>query len=203
MLLREVNHRSKNLLGVVLSIARQTAKGDIDDYVRRFSDRLQSLAAIQDLLIKSDWQGTDPESLVLAQLGHFSDLIGSRIHIKGEPVFLSPAAAQTLGMALHELATNASKHGALSDGRGQVEIAWQHGAVSAEGSRFTIDWRESNGPPVVAPARRGFGSTVTEAMVKMGLSGDVTVEFPASGFNWRLDCPLEKVLGDDQIIGRR
>ena len=198
LLLSEVNHRAKNMLGLVLSVARQTAGGDNQEFVQRFTEHVHSLAAGQDLLVKSKWNGVLLDELVRAQLGFFKDLIDVRIKLRGEDVRLSPAAAQTIGMALHELATNASKHGALSVGTGQVDIAWELGNVS-ERRRFRLTWTETNGPPVVPPTRRGFGSTVTGTMVKMSLGGEVTTEFAPSGFTWRVDCPAEAVVDGPQL----
>lgn len=201
LLLSEVNHRSKNLLGVVLSVARQTAGGNHEEYMQRFAERIQSLAAGQDLLVKSQWKGVPLDDLVTAQLGHFKDLIGDRIVLAGPAVLLSATTAQTIGMALHELATNASKYGALSTDQGRVDIAWQSVAGSGSARRFVMTWTESGGPPVSAPQRRGFGSTVTEKIVRMSLDCDVTANFAPAGFSWRLDCPWENVIDQQPFAG--
>ena len=193
-LMREVNHRSKNLLGLVLSVARQTSGAANKDFVTHFTNRVQALSKSQDLLVEHDWQGVDLEELVRAQLSHFDGLIGTRIVITGQQLRLSPAAAQSIGMALHELATNASKYGALSDDKGLVEIAWQLSHPSGQQSSFNMRWTEVGGPPVVAPTQRGFGSTVTVKMVKLSLQGEVTEDFAPSGFIWQLDCPLHNVV---------
>lgn len=201
LLLSEVNHRSKNLLGVVLSVARQTAGGNHEEYMQRFAERIQSLAAGQDLLVKSQWKGVPLDDLVTAQLGHFKDLIGDRIVLAGPAVLLSATTAQTIGMALHELATNASKYGALSTDQGRVDIAWQSVAGSGSARRFVMTWTESGGPPVRAPQRRGFGSTVTGKIVRMSLDCDVTANFAPAGFSWRLDCPWENVIDQQPFAG--
>jgi PAS domain S-box-containing protein len=192
LLMREVNHRAKNMLGVVQAIARHTATLHPEDFVQRFSERLQALAMSQDLLIKNEWQGTDLTELVRAQLAHFKDLIDTRVLLAGPSVRLSPAATQTIGMALHELATNAGKYGALSNTYGQVEISWK---VYEPGEpRLAMSWIESGGPPVFTPLRRGFGSTVVESMAQMGLSADVQLVYATSGLQWRLDCPGESAI---------
>jgi len=105
-------------------------------------------------------------------------------------------------MVLHELATNASKHGALSNQVGRVAIGWQVGNGEIDG-RFTIDWIESGGPNVVAGTRRGFGSTVIKSMAELSLGGEVELDFAPSGVIWRLACPLTKVLDKGGILGGR
>lgn len=190
MLMREVNHRSKNMLGLVQAIARQTAASDPKDFVARFSSRIQALAANQDLLVRNEWQGIQIDDLVRAQLAHFADLIGTRIAMEGRSVRLSPAAAQGIGMALHELATNAGKYGALSNETGRVDISW-----SLAAGQFSISWRERNGPRVNAPRQTGFGSTVLGIMARMSVGGAAELDYAPTGVAWRLECPAENVLG--------
>ena len=192
LLMREVNHRSKNMLGVVQSIARQTAGKNHKDFVERFSERLRALGASQDLLISTDWRGAELADLIKAQLAHFGDLIGHRIMVEGPPVRLNAAAAQTIGMALHELATNASKYGALSNAAGTIDIAWQMGGTSGP-PRFTLSWKEQGGPPVMAPIYRGFGMTVIGPMANLALGATVKLDFPQDGLRWQIDCPAQKV----------
>ena len=194
LLMREVNHRAKNMLGVVQAIARHTVTSHPEDFVHSFSERLQALAMSQDLLIKNEWQGTDLTELVRAQLAHFKDLFDTRVVLAGPPVRLSPAATQTIGMALHELATNAGKYGALSNTDGHVEINWRVYEPERGKQRFSMNWIESGGPPVFAPARRGFGSTVVDFMARMGLSADVQLDYASSGLHWCLDCPGENAI---------
>lgn len=155
MLMREVNHRSKNLLAVVQSIAHQMARGtDPETFALRFAERLGGLAASQDLLVRSQWKGVKLTDLVTSQLAHYQHLIGGRIRISGLPVRISASAAQNLGMALHELATNAAKYGALSGDAGDVSIDW---GVTPAGDTFTITWTESGGPPVDRARSQGAG----------------------------------------------
>lgn len=193
LLLSEVNHRSKNMLSVVAAIARQTKAPSQEEFVKRFSDRIQALATSHDLLAESQWQSIAVSDLVRAQLAHFQDLIGCRIRLDGPPLNLSVAGAQCIGMVVHELATNAAKHGALSNEVGSVEIAWQVNNQALE-NRFTISWTERGGPHVVAPTSRGYGSTVIKSMAELNLDGEVQLHFASSGLNWRLACPATKIL---------
>ena len=192
LLMREVAHRSKNILSLVQSIARLTAKYAHGDFAIRFSERIQALAASQDVIVTGNWHEVSLHDLVRSQLLHFKDLIGSRIVLEGDAITISPAAAQTIGMALFELATNASKYGALSDGNGRIVIAWRLTQTDA-GERFEINWIERGGPPVVAPQRRGFGSTVIETMAKGGLAASVHLDYPPAGLEWHLTCPADGV----------
>jgi PAS domain S-box-containing protein len=192
LLMSEVNHRAKNMLALVQAIARQTAATDPQDFVERFGERVRALAAGQDLLVKAEWKGADLHELIRSQLAHFSDLIGVRIELKGPPLFISASAAQTIGMALHELATNAGKYGALSNAAGRVEVAW---GVERDGARrFGISWRETGGPQVTKPCQTGFGSTVIDRMARMSLDADVDLDFAPDGLVWRLQCASGKVL---------
>jgi PAS domain S-box-containing protein len=191
MLLREVNHRSKNLLSVVSAIARQTKAPTQEEFTARFADRIQALATSHDLLAKSEWQKVSVADLIHAQLAHFDDLMGRRIIPNGPSLMLSVSGAQCLGMVVHELATNAAKHGALSNQQGVVEITWE--CMERDG-KFTIRWTERGGPSVTPPSHRGYGSTVIKGMAELNLDGEVLLDFAPSGFGWNLSCPAGKVL---------
>jgi PAS domain S-box-containing protein len=188
LLMREVSHRAKNMLNLVQVIARQTAAREPEDFIGRFTERIQALAANQDLLVRNKWQGVDTEDLVRAQLAPFADLAGSRIAVHGPRLRLNAAAAQAVGLALHELATNAGKYGALSTDAGRVDVSWLGGDI------FTMSWTERDGPPVRPPERRGFGSTVIDTMAKRTVSGEVELDYAASGLEWRLTCPAANAL---------
>ncbi len=197
LLLREVNHRSKNMLAVVQAIARQTVASSSEDFLPRFSERIHSLAAAQDLLIKNEWKGAEVGELVRSQLSHFSDWAGKRITLDGPALFLTAAASQTIGMALHELATNAGKYGALSNGEGRVTIEWRLDRSEQAEDTFSIAWTESGGPAVEAPKRQGFGSTVVGKLAEMKLAAKVDLSFSRAGLRWRLECPAAEILQRD------
>ena len=187
--MREINHRAKNMLSVVHTIARQTATKNPEDFIERFSERIQALSANQDLLARNAWNGVEIEALVCAQLALFADLIGSRIAVHGPKLRVNAASAQAIGLALHELATNAGKYGALSTDRGRVNVCW-----GIEGNAFTMSWVEGDGPSVSAPQRRGFGTMVMEAMAEHSVDGRVNLDYAPSGLTWRLICPAANAL---------
>jgi PAS domain S-box-containing protein len=189
LLMHEVSHRSRNMLAVVHSIARQTAASNMEEFIERFAERIQALSANQDVLIKNDWRGADVEELVRAQLAPFGDLMGMRIQIHGPHLRVTPSAAQSIGLAIHELATNASKYGSLSGDLGSVVISWQ-----LNGDEFTISWVECGGPCVKPPTRKGFGNTVTCAIAEASVEGHVELDYRRTGLIWRLKCPANKAL---------
>jgi two-component sensor histidine kinase len=189
LLIREISHRAQNMLSLVQAIARQTMAREPEDFMERFTERIQALAANHDLLVRNDWQGVDVEDLIRAQLAHFAVLVGSRITVRGSPVRLNAAAAQAIGLALHELATNAGKYGALSTDEGCVDVGWR-----LDGDVFAMNWTERKGPPVSQPKRRGYGSTVITAMVQQTVNGEISHEYIASGVVWALTSPAANTL---------
>jgi PAS domain S-box-containing protein len=194
LLMREVNHRSKNLLAVVHAIAQQTStKSDPRNFVPRFAERLQALAASHDLLVHNSWQGVDVSDLIRSQLAHFGDLIGRRIILDGPPLRINPAAAQSLGMALHELTTNAGKYGSLSTNEGKVIITWQQDRATVS-KLFHMSWREVGGPPVMAPKSKGFGTRVIKDAAERAVQGSVGLSYVPSGFVWTLTVPEDNIL---------
>jgi PAS domain S-box-containing protein len=188
-LMRESNHRAKNMLSLVQAIARQTAAGQPDDFIERFNERIRALAASQDLLVRNAWHGVDVDELVRAQLAHSAHLVGSRIAVDGPKLCLNAAGAQAVGPALYELATNAGKYGALSVATGRVDVRWR-----LEGDIFIMSWTERSGPPVSPPERHGFGSTVVGSMVERSVGRKVELNYAPSGLVWRLTCPAANAL---------
>jgi two-component sensor histidine kinase len=189
-LMRELAHRSKNLLAIVQAIARQSARyaSHFNEFQSAFSARIGALAHSIDLLASRQWVGTDPASLVHSQLAPFSEVEGSRIKTEGPRIILKPDAAEALGLALHELATNALKYGSLSVPQGFVTVKWQQ-----DSAHFSMVWSEHNGPPVVAPSSKGFGRVVIEQMVARSLSASVSLEFAREGVRWAIEMPTSIV----------
>jgi two-component sensor histidine kinase len=139
-------------------------------------------------MLVRDERGTDVEDLVRAQLAHF-DLVSSRITLDGPTLKLNAAAAQAIGLAIHELSTNAGKYGSLSTDAGRVDVHWQ-----VDGDLFKMSGLERNGPPVRGPDGRGFGSAVIEAMAKRAVNGEVQLEYDPAGVEWHLTCPAANAL---------
>jgi PAS domain S-box-containing protein len=198
LLLHEVNHRSNNLLTLVQAVARQTLAVNLQDFLDRFEKRIEALSASHDLLVKNAWQGVDLNELVRSQLAHFEDLIGPRIKLDGPLLFVSAPAAQAIGMALHELATNAGKYGALANRTGQVKIKWSLDHAEAGKETFVISWREEGGSAVAKPNRSGFGSTVIGSLAEASLNAKVDLDFAVSGLTWQLRCEGVEILQADQ-----
>jgi two-component sensor histidine kinase len=196
--MREISHRSKNLLAVVQSISRQTQRGssDLKSFGQRFDDRLQSLARSHDLLVERNWGGILIRDLVSAQLASFRDVNDKSISLEGPPILLNPAASQHLGLAIHELATNASKYGALSVPQGRVQISWEDHRVSEGASTFRMVWQELGGPAVSKSLRKGFGRFVIEEAVARGLGGQAVIDWNEGGLKWSLEAPSSCLGGE-------
>jgi PAS domain S-box-containing protein len=195
LLMRELTHRSKNLLAVIQAMARQAARhaGSIDGFLDQFGARLQALARSHDLLVQEEWHGVALVELVRSQLAPYLDRSGSQIRMEGPPVMLRPEAAQSLGLALHELALNTVKYGALSTPAGRISITWTW-QPGGERPEVEIQWVEIGGPPVEAPARRGFGSLVVERNLARALDAAVDLRFDAEGVTCRINIPVTQLL---------
>ena len=189
-LMRELAHRSKNLLAVVEAIARQTASGSasVVDYVGRLSARIRGLSHTHDLIADEDWKGARLDDLAARQLAPFIDQDPHRINYSGPPVVLNPVAAQNIGLAFHELGTNALKYGALSNPHGQVHLSWQ---ITTD--QLVITWREEGGPPSTALTRKGFGYAVLARLAPDALQGQSSLAFEPNGFSLQMRLPLGSV----------
>ncbi|MFM5918389.1 MAG: sensor histidine kinase [Novosphingobium sp.] len=191
LLLMEVNHRSKNLLSVVQSLARRTAASG-EDFIPRLEQRIAALAANQDVLVQRDWSPVPLRALIDAQLSVIEQAAG-QTEIIGPEVVIQAKTAEALSMAIHELAHNAEKYGAYSVPQGQVAVGWR---VEGDGdaAEFVLEWGESGGPEVSQPSRSGFGSRIIRDVPKARLSGEVEMDFPPTGFRFTLRCPAANVL---------
>jgi len=194
LLLDELNHRVKNTLATVQSLATQTLRSAAspEDFRRTFEARIVALSRTHDLLTRRSWQGADLADVVMQQLGPYA-LHPPRLDMRGEAVALTPRAALTLSMVVHELATNAAKYGALSTPEGRLQVHWTVERRDADAGqaadRVTLTWQERGGPPVVAPERRGFGSRLIERSTSE-LDGEGQLEFDPAGLRYWITIPL-------------
>jgi len=187
-LLRDLTHRVKNQYAIVTAMMRQTDGEDIDEYKEKMIKRIQGLARSQDLLIDKNWKTPGIKDVIMAHLKPFGSC--SRFDIKCETdIYVNAAAVQYIGMALHELATNAVKYGALSAPDGKVELCWK-----TEGDAFVFEWKERDGPPVNSiNLSGGFGSIAINTYCPTALNGNSELRFDRDGVRWRLDVPLTSV----------
>jgi two-component sensor histidine kinase len=194
MLLREVSHRSKNLLAIIQSIANQTGRysGTVSDFLQRFRGRLQSLAASQDLVTSSNWRGADLHELIAGQVIRFCPDPVRNLRLEGGNPYLNPNAALHVGLALHELAVNAVSHGALSRPDGMVTIAARPLADEGDGEAMELIWRETLAPSQAATSPNGrFGSLALERVVPASLNGTATLTIGSGELVYRLVMPPE------------
>jgi PAS domain S-box-containing protein len=189
-LLQELSHRSKNLLSIVQAIADQTLRHctGLKEFQNRYDGRLRGLAASNTLLASGDWRGSSLGALVELQLAPFVDLPSPQIEIGGPNVDLTAEAAQAIGLALHELATNAVKYGALSSPQGQLSVSWAVDQPPGAGG-LKLDWRERGGPLVIHPKDKGFGHVVIKNMIEQAVRGSVELDFAEEGLHWSLQAP--------------
>ena len=206
VLMREMQHRTNNLLSVVQAMARQTARSsrNFSEFGAQFEKRIKGLAHSSNLLVKQNWQGVRLDELVHGQLAPFIESDQARLEMDGPSVILAPDVVQTLGLALHELATNASKYGALSVPEGKILLHWEFNGGSTEPECFRLTWREQGGPTVKPTKRRGFGRFVIEQMVTRALYAKVAIDLAPEGIRWTLDMPASHARGadDDRIAGK-
>jgi PAS domain S-box-containing protein len=197
-LMRELSHRTKNVMAVVQAISWQTARKslDLDEFEQRFTQRLDALARSQDLLVKWDWKGVAIEDLLHAQLEPFLDSADERLAAHGPSLLLRPNAAQDLGLALHELATNASKYGALSGPAGRLRVSWTIDNGTAGEPRFCMTWRETGGPAVSPPVYKGFGSTIITGALSRTFKGEAKVEYRPEGLSWCFAAPAGNFIAE-------
>ncbi|HXS73412.1 MAG TPA: HWE histidine kinase domain-containing protein [Rhodanobacteraceae bacterium] len=195
LLLDELNHRVKNTLAIVQSIAMQTLRGAAStaEACEALESRLVSLAKAHDILTAGKWRGGDLCELVAGALEAYSDgAHPRRFHVQGPPVHLRPKALLALSMGLQELATNAVKYGALSNSRGQIEIHWE-----VAPPHFRFHWIESGGPPVEPPRRRGFGSRLLEEGLAQDIAGAVHLQFAREGLRCIIEAPVAEITGSE------
>jgi two-component sensor histidine kinase len=187
LLIIELNHRVKNTLATVQAIAFQTLKGDtrLTEARTQFEARLLALSQAHNLLTERSWEGAPLHRVIMDAMEHLA-ADQDRFTISGDPIWLAPRATLAFSLAFHELATNAIKYGALSVERGFISISWSVGSDNM----LRLEWKESGGPPVIKPKRRGFGSRLIEKGLGPDLHGKAELHFEADG----LGCTIEALL---------
>ena len=188
LLAHEIQHRTKNLFAVVLAVVSRSFAGKhtVKDAEAAVMNRLRSLGQTHVMLIEKEWQGADLADIVRSEMGPFT----GRVQVEGPPLTLGARAAQNFALALHELATNAAKYGALSNATGRIHIGWSK--VALDGSeRFIFRWREQGGPPVSPPTEKGFGSAVLEQVMAELFDVPPRIDFAIEGFCYELNGSLD------------
>ncbi len=186
LLAREVDHRARNALAVIQSIIRLTRAMTVDDYVQAIEGRIKALARAHTLLSDSRWHGADLATLVGEELAPYR--AGDKIKCNGPDISLQPATAQGLALALHELTTNAAKHGALSSPAGRIDLEWQ-----LQGDALTLHWRENGGPSIAQPSARSFGLKVIVASIEQQLGGTVSFDWDPKGLRCTFAIPRSEL----------
>ncbi|WP_374468330.1 sensor histidine kinase [Phenylobacterium sp.] len=197
LVINELNHRVKNTLAMMQALAAQSFRNadDLAQAQANFTGRVMALSRANDLLTSERWAGASLEEVVRQSLAIYCEGASDRLEVSGAPVQLSSKTALSLCMALHELATNAVKYGAWSSPQGRVVVRWEVDGPK-EARRLRLTWREQGGPPVVPPARRGFGSRLIERGLAAELGGRVELVFEPQGLVCRVDAPLIPDDGD-------
>ena len=189
-LLRELAHRLKNQLSLIQAIAGQTVRNatSLEEFEQKFAARIQGLSAATGVLVAENWTGAPLDDLVRKQLELFT-VNELRLNSSGPTIVLSADAAESIGLALHELGTNCVKHGAWSTPEGIVSVTWTLERDADTPPALRLSWQESGGPAVSPPKHKGFGHVVIERMVAQKLGGAVELAFDAQGFSWVLQVP--------------
>jgi two-component system CheB/CheR fusion protein len=193
LLLAELQHRVRNTLGVVRSIARRSAETstNVEEYAAHLDGRLNAFARTQSMVTRDPEGGVDLEYLVVEELLGYRSLEGDHLHVSGPPVRFQPKAAETFALAMHELATNAIKYGALSEPKGRLDVSWRVDDA-ADPTQLIFEWRERGGPRVMPPQRKGFGSELLERTLAFDLKGKTNLSFNGSGLHCTIVIPLNR-----------
>ena len=199
LLVRELDHRVKNVLASVATVAQRTREGSgsIDEYLQVFDGRIQSMANAHALLSRSHWQGVGLAELVRSELA--PSVRGDGASVEGPDVLLSAEATQPMAIVLHELVTNASKYGALSTPHGHVTVRWAWQSDGDTEKRLLLEWIETGGPPVVAPSQTGYGTRAIRNLVPYELGGIVEFAFDATGVRCKIELPSNLRIGTESV----
>jgi PAS domain S-box-containing protein len=193
LLAREVDHRAKNMLAVVLSILRLTRAGTTPEFISTVEGRIQALAATHTLLSATRWEGANLRQIVDEELAPYRAGYSDRAVAYGPPAMLLPSTAQAMALALHELATNAAKYGALSTEAGRLRLHWWIGKEALE-----LEWTETGGPTTAPPTSQGFGLTIVRSSIEAQFRGSVTYDWRPEGLRCRLAIPHAQIVAPEE-----
>jgi PAS domain S-box-containing protein len=191
LLSRELDHRAKNLLAVVQSVVSLTRAGTLPEFKAAIEGRIQALGRAHSMLAASRWEGADLERVLVEELAPYCGNLEGAVTLTGPPLLLKPAAAQSLALVIHELATNAAKYGALSVAAGELEVQWD----VAEGALLVLRWEERGGPPVTPRtqgSRRGFGSRLIHGSIERQLGGKLGLDWAPGGLVATMQIRLDR-----------
>lgn len=191
MLIAELNHRVRNILNLIRGLVTQSKEGakTIDEFAEIVGSRIHALARAHDQVTRVDWSPSSLYDLIRTETAAYASHSLDRVVIEGPDALIAPGAFTTLALVIHEMVTNSCKYGALSDSRGVIQIVLGRG----DDSSLEIDWREEGGPPVKAPTRRGFGSTIIERTIPHELSGSASVIYPEEGLHALFIVPVDHI----------
>jgi two-component sensor histidine kinase len=194
LLINELNHRVKNTLATVQTMARLTARSapDYEAYKESLEARILALSKTHNLLTEAAWETVSLRDVLRAELAPYDDGSGRRVVLEGPPVPLAPRVAVALGMAAHELTTNAAKHGSLSVPEGTVRVLWEV-TTNGDGTHLHLTWKETGGPTVRQPSRTGFGSRLLQQGIARDLAGETHLDFAVEGLGCRMLVSLNEV----------
>ena len=198
LLIAELNHRVRNILGLIRGLVAQSRNStdDVDAFATILGDRVHALARAHDQITAKNWGPGSLANLIATEAAAFLGGGAARVIATGPDLLLQPQAFSTTVLVIHELMTNAAKHGALANDAGRVAIDWRLGA---EG-QLKLEWRESGGSPVAAPTRRGFGSAIIERSIPHELGGEVAMDFAVAGLHARFTLPARHVERNDTVL---
>ena len=202
MLMAELDHRVKNMLATIQSLARQSKAGEttLSGFLRSFDGRLRAMSRAHNVLTASRWTGVDLATMISEELEPYAGGASRQLLVNaGSNVLLRPKAALAMCLAIHELATNAGKYGALSVPGGRVEVDWD--GRQRTGDMLVVTWHEHGGPPVHKPARSGFGTKLITTSLSYEIDGDVEMSFPAEGVICRISIPWPQVVESSPAAG--
>jgi PAS domain S-box-containing protein len=187
----EIEHRDKNLLGVIQSVVRLTRAPTVAEFRESIVGRLEALRRAQGVLMRERLQPVDLQDLLLEELAAYNISTSDRVRVTGPPVYVRAEAQQPLAMAFHELATNAAKYGAFAEASGTLEVIWK--VPQRSSARVDIEWKETRSTPVASPLRQGFGTRLIRSVVERQLKGTVSLTWEPAGLRCSISLPMQSI----------